>query len=279
MSDIIIHEEQVLKAEETRVTLRDNLREQGIVCSDDETIDSLANKVADIQTAYYQLNNPPGNLYIDGTNVPAEYQMIYRYASYVFCPNAMYFKGAFRDTNVLHLYLENVENVVVSSFIGNSDLSYSSNLQELILPKNMNKNMTGSIVSYNMKYCILPNSAPVNLVYGASSSIKVIDVYNATSSLFRASVSNLEVLIIRDKTRVGTLGSASYIPNNTPIYVYEDILENYKTATNWSTHASNIHKIEGTIYEDIYWYRDTDWYADYLQEFKNIFGEDIFDEE
>ena len=50
MSDIIVHEEQILKAEEARVTLRNNLRSQGIECWDDETIDSLASKVANIQS-------------------------------------------------------------------------------------------------------------------------------------------------------------------------------------------------------------------------------------
>ncbi|WP_302669667.1 hypothetical protein, partial [Eubacterium sp. AF15-50] len=31
------------------------------------------------------------------------------------------------------------------------------------------------------------------------------------------------------------------------------MLESYKTATNWSTIANRIIKLEGTIYEDVYW--------------------------
>ena len=31
------------------------------------------------------------------------------------------------------------------------------------------------------------------------------------------------------------------------------MLESYKTATNWSTIADRIIKLEGTIYEDVYW--------------------------
>ena len=279
MSDIIVHEEQILKAEADRVTLRNNLRRQGIYCDDDETIGSLANKVANILTANKLLVNKPANLYIDETDVPADWQIIYKQTNTVFCPNAKTFEGTFREISTQHVYIENVENLYPRNYTSNQDFSYNSNLQELIIPKNINKNMTGSISTGTLKYCILPNTAPAYMFYNANSSIKIVDIYNATSSLFRAGATGLELLIIRDKNAVVPLTNSGYVPNNTQIYVYEDILEGYKTATNWSIHASNINKIEGTIYEDIYWYKDTDWYANYLQVFKDAFGEDIFDEE
>ena len=41
MSDITVHEAQVLHAEDVRVEMRGNMRGQGIVCQDDDDIEVL----------------------------------------------------------------------------------------------------------------------------------------------------------------------------------------------------------------------------------------------
>ena len=68
---------------------------------------------------------------------------------------------------------------------------------------------------------------------------------------------NLKTLIYRRTSGVNSISSISLLPTNFQTYGYlyvpQSMLESYKTATNWSTMADRIIKLEGTIYEDAYW--------------------------
>lgn len=68
---------------------------------------------------------------------------------------------------------------------------------------------------------------------------------------------NLKTLIYRRTSGVNSISSISLLPTNFQsngfLYVPENLLDSYKTATNWSTIADRIIKLEGTIYEDVYW--------------------------
>ena len=59
---------------------------------------------------------------------------------------------------------------------------------------------------------------------------------------------NIDVLVVRTTTPP-TLTDNSKL-NGTDIYVPSESLDAYKTATQWSRYAANMHTIEGSEYED-----------------------------
>lgn len=112
----------------------------------------------------------------------------------------------------------------------------------------------------NLDKVILPlfkmNSA--SSVFQECNKLQLIDIdtmglgYNPVYGC-----NNLKTLIYRKNSGANTLGATSMLPTNFQkygfVYVPEIVLNSYKTATNWSTIADRIIKLEGTIYEDIYW--------------------------
>ena len=68
----IISDSNLLKLEEDRVTLRNNLRSQGVACKDDDTLESLVAKVNNLQSWNKLLNRTiSGALYSDTlTTIP-----------------------------------------------------------------------------------------------------------------------------------------------------------------------------------------------------------------
>ncbi len=50
MSDIVVHEEQILHQEDVRIKMRTFMRQQGIVCQDDDTIETMADKIPNIKS-------------------------------------------------------------------------------------------------------------------------------------------------------------------------------------------------------------------------------------
>lgn len=101
----------------------------------------------------------------------------------------------------------------------------------------------------------MPNFSTVNQFYQtffSCSKLKIVDILNITyqANAFGNCIS-LATLILRDTTKISPLSGTLSVPFF--LYVPETLLDSYKTATNWSTMADRIIKLEGTIYEDVYW--------------------------
>lgn len=76
------------------------------------------------------------------------------------------------------------------------------------------------------------------------------------------SQANLEIYICRSTSTIPNLANADFIRNIKEIYVTETIIEQFKTATNWSVYADKIKPIEGSKYENLEWYKNEQWYAE-----------------
>ena len=73
--------------------------------------------------------------------------------------------------------------------------------------------------------------------YTALDELNVFSFYNT------AYPEQLSILVIRDNSVVYTLSQASYISDTLTIYVDDSLVDQYKSATNWSVHESQIKPI------------------------------------
>lgn len=123
--------------------------------------------------------------------------------------------------------------------------------------------MNGVSSFYNctsLKKVILPLfvSSSASSTFQNCGKLELIDI-DTMSLSFQPfpGCNNLKTLIYRKNSGVNSLSGVSLLPTNFQsngyLYVPQSMLESYKTATNWSTIADRIIKLEGTIYEDIYW--------------------------
>lgn len=125
-------------------------------------------------------------------------------------------------------------------------------------------NTRGEATFYGCNYIekiILPNFSMIEQAYQTfynCTNLKVIDILNIAGNQIQLFLGcfSLNTLILRRNTDISPLSTIQSIPffkNDGLLYVPETLLDSYKTATNWSTIANRIIKLEGTIYEDIYW--------------------------
>ena len=112
----------------------------------------------------------------------------------------------------------------------------------------------------SLKKVILPlfKMGAASAVFANCGKLELIDIDTMSLSFQPFSgCNNLKTLIYRKNSGVNSLSGVSLLPTNFQsngyLYVPQSMLESYKTATNWSTVADRIIKLEGTIYEDIYW--------------------------
>ena len=129
------------------------------------------------------------------------------------------------------------------------------NVTTIELP-NLKTITDGNYTFYNMKNVqefILPNltsAAAFGAVFYNCYSAKKIDLRNLGGVAFDSNCfrycNDLEILIlggdkINTLANTNVLGSAgSTAPNGLSIYVPDDLVDNYKAATNWTTYASKI---------------------------------------
>lgn len=126
-----------------------------------------------------------------------------------------------RATQITSLHCENVTSV------GGEAVRQCNYLTNVYLPKCTN------LSGYSFGICPLLERVEL----GAMTNIRAYDFYNCSS---------LTTLIIRTTTKVCSLANVSAftgsgIANGTGyIYVPDDFVDSYKTATNWSTYAAQI---------------------------------------
>lgn len=91
------------------------------------------------------------------------------------------------------------------------------------------------------------------------SKLKEVDIATYNFSSLAANAFNntpaMEALILRKSSVVPLMGpfaSTSKLSSTATIYVPNDLVASYQSASNWSQYASRIVKIEGTIYENAY---------------------------
>ena len=138
-------------------------------------------------------------------------------------------KGAFDSCR----YLETLDVPNVTSLRGGRAFNGCIRLKKLILPK---------LTDYNLQAFRANKKPPIVLLDILGSS----DISN---SLSLVDLSSLEYLVIRCETGVISLDST--IKAGVNIYVPDALVESYKTATNWSTYADQIHPLSEYVEPEV----------------------------
>lgn len=79
-------------------------------------------------------------------------------------------------------------------------------------------------------------------VFNGCANLETVDILGgrSLSSFSRNQLTYFKNLVMRDTSKVTATGSLLWMPSTASIYVPDDLVEQYKTATNWSTKASQI---------------------------------------
>ncbi len=174
------------------------------------------------------------------------------------CPYAFYYR-----TNLISAILNGVTNVEYSVFqgcsklssiemnsvetIGNNAFLNASALQEVVFPKlsEIGSNVFSNCSALKKVKC----DKATAIQYGAFTkcpALEVIDILGGRQiAMFtNDKINSLKSFVIREATRVTPLSSGIFgFSDATTIYVADNLVEEYKVATNWSRYADKIKPI------------------------------------
>ena len=154
-------------------------------------------------------------------------------------------KNAFTSAKMTSLNLPNCTSVASNGF------SSCSSLTSLNLPKCTTVGNSGFSGCSAMTSLVLPNCESIGESgFAGCSKLKTLELPKVKTIKVRCfyGCKALDTLIIRTEGQVATVGASSgYTWTNTPIssgkgyiYVPDDLVEDYKIATNWSNYANQI---------------------------------------
>ncbi len=129
--------------------------------------------------------------------------------------------------------------------IGNNTFVRCSKLEEVVLPEltRIAGGMFDRCTALRKVKCDKATSIDMN-VFAQNSNLEVIDLLGGgTLSTFAYStIPKLKAFVIRETSKLTQLSNAGYTGFNagTKVYVPDALVEQYKTASNWSTHADKI---------------------------------------
>ena len=129
--------------------------------------------------------------------------------------------------------------------IGNNTFVRCSKLEEVVLPEltRIAGGMFDRCTALRKVKCDKATSIDMN-VFAQNSNLEVIDLLGGgTLSAFAYStIPKLKAFVIRETSKLTQLSNAGYTGFNagTKVYVPDALVEQYKTASNWSTHADKI---------------------------------------
>lgn len=257
----IIDDKFVLKLENLRTKLRNILLDKKIYKEEDEMLENLIEAVKELNPGNCLNDFLNGDLtsYVNNevTSIRASCFMNMPRLEKVRLDNALNilqqsFNGC---TRLKHLYLPKVQKIDsgTSGFINNTQI------ENLILPELINFGDWYTFYLATLRRLIAPKCTTIQPhAPFMQDTIRLLDC----RLCFETSQANLEIYICRSTSTIPKLSNANYIRNIKEIYVTETIIEQFKTATNWSVYVDKIKPIEGSKYEPLNWYEEEDWYKE-----------------
>ena len=234
--------------------LVNNLVEKGVSATSDETFTSLVPKVLDIQTGNVEINDC-SYLFYRNTRLNYLNEIL------SICKNPTNCNNMFSiSTNLTNLDLSGFDTSNVTNMM--DMFSSCSNLTTLNI-KNFN---TSKVTTFNRMFTndsklkdldlsSFDTSNATNMAYMLSfTGINNIDLSSFNTSKITSnsqmfySCTSLEKIIINRQdvfkmTNINMLSSTPIEDGTGFVYVPDDMVETYKSATNWSTYASQIKPI------------------------------------
>ena len=258
MSNIVIDESRILQLEEDRVTLRNNLRSQGVSCADDETIDSLVGKVANIKSWVDVFTKNLGGTLIDDTITRIDYQYFYdnQNIDKVILSAVNYTIGdTFRKSAATFIKLDSLPTIQNSAFremrnlimvhcksaltIGDYIFDTANKIKIVVVPRYTDTPKTATFTTGNSLLSLLDYGSCVAINSGTGLSNKA----------------NFKYFILRKADAITTLDNTSRLSGSSPMtFVPQAQISNYTGGTNWSATSCTFLSLEGSRFEDLDWW-------------------------
>ena len=263
-----ISDEAVLQMERTRAALNNILIKKGITTEIGLSLNDMINMCDNLENGKETADLIANQIADDYRN-----DYIKKISGY-----------GFTGKNIPHILLKELEQVSASGMssiktnnliLGNLKYLFSDTGvfsacvgNNFVAPKLINADNSSNVFgNTSFPNIIIPNffQDPSMFRNSPNRTLKLLDVTRAGFSGLNSS--QIETVIMRN-TNVTPLGAVDYLTNtqNCTIYVPSDLIESYKTATNWSTLYArgkvNFVALEGSKYESKKWFMDEQWYKD-----------------
>ena len=268
--DYLISAEQILKQENFRTKLVNLLKSKGVEVENEQKLnDSILEKINNL-LSFNEFKEFIDNNVSEFINTDLTYIGDY---------------GLYHKTKITKLWLPNVKTCGGLAFISvPTKVAYFPNLESgtlgsqfdsnkyIVLPKMVNTSGYGLIAQNSINtHFIAPNWVGNSYGNSDAKALELMDVKKDGFSRLTNS-KNLNTIIIRLE-RVATLSASSYLNNSgvlINIYVPQELIEDYKNATNWSV-LYNSNKIdflplETSKYINEAWFKNEDWFIQYMQD-------------
>jgi hypothetical protein len=255
----------LMELENFRTKIIQVLKEKGITIDDNAKLDDTLIKAIDSISTLQGLNE-----YVSGD--------IEEYVN-----NEIRYVPAYTLTSRANLRKVRMDNLITiggsSCFYSNSSLKYfkadnltslhnsflnNSIVENLVLPNLI----TGGYLAISDIPCLRRLVVP-KLQTGLNNtnlnSVELCDI-GSNDRITDAYLKSVKIFITRKEGTILALPSATkHITNPKEIYVPQDLIEQYKVATNWATYADKFKPLEGSKYEPLNWYEEEAWYKEEMK--------------
>ena len=247
MSNIVIDESRILQLEEDRVTLRNNLRSQGLACKDDETLESLVAKVNNLQSwVKLQSKTLSGAIYDDTLTSCPSFYGCGNITSICLEKVTVFYQGTnSTSTNGVNPFRDcsGLKTVILPSCPQGQDASFfgsTNSVEKVVMPR---------ITSHVSNFFVTDNTVLRLFDLGSKDTINGGVKLNAKP--------NFKYLILRKSDGITTLDNTSRLSGSSPLtFVPQAQISNYEGGTNWSATSCTFLALEGSRFEDLDWWED-----------------------
>ena len=260
----IVDDNLILKLENFRTKVIQVLKEKGITIDDNAKLDDALVKAIDSISTLQGLDDYITNDIVDYVNQKltqlGAYKFYYMPTIHNVRCDAVINIGEYSLYNcssLKHLYFPNVVSIREHVF-------HTISCENLILP---NLKTMGSACFVNittLKRLIIPKCISLGTSACTGTGIYLLDAGNTSLIPSSSSMPNLTILVLR-RNLLTTLENRSCIQSVEEIYVPQDLIEQYKVATNWATYADKFKPLEGSKYEPLNWYEEEAWYKEEMK--------------
>ena len=258
----IVDDKYIIELERLRSELVDILKNKGVVVNNNNTLNELIpmrNKLIETDGINKYLSGSINEFINDNITTLRTYSF-YADATLekVKCDNLENLTSSFINcTSLKHIWFPKLTTILLIQTFQNSIL------ENAILPS-LNRAGGDYFLLCNiktLKRVITPllERSISGSCFSTNNCIEIVDgKYNAISA---NRLPQCKIFISR-RTKIPTLSDVSFIPNIEEIYIAESLVEQLKSATNWSVYADKIKPLEGSKYENLEWYKNEQWYAE-----------------
>ena len=260
----VVDDSLILKLENFRTKVIQVLKEKGITIDDNAKLDDALVKAIDSISTSQGLDDYIKDDLVDYINQKlmqlGQYKFYYMPTIHnVKCDAVINIEKytLYSCPSLKHLYFPSVVSIGEHVF-------HTLGCENLILPNLKTMGTACFVNTTTLKRLIIPKCTLMSAFACSTTGIYLLDAGNTSLIPSSSTMSNLTILVLRNNV-LTTLENRSCIQSVEEIYVPQDLIEEYKVATNWTTYADKFKPLEGSKYEPLNWYENEDWYKEEMK--------------